>query len=225
MAGPIAEAHRRKGSALHTGDDQLLIAAAKGAKSILEFGPGDSTQLFLDAGVERIVSCEYIDKWCKAAVERFKGEPRVVITTFTDTIPVVVDGITDEQFDVAFVDAPKGWPLQNRHKHEGFEDCSRFNTCLFALQHAPIVYLHDAYRPLERGSLGRLSRLGYTYEFIDGTKLGLARITKRELHQDRPDSPGIAEPRGVTPRPKPKRGRVRKCKRPCGQPDSGSVSA
>jgi hypothetical protein len=225
MADPIAEAHTRKGKPLHTGDDLLLVAAVQGVKSVLEFGPGESTQIFLDAGVERVVSCEYIDKWFNVAKERFKGEPRVEILKFTDTIPVAVDGLEDEQFDVAFVDAPKGWPLQNRHIHQGYEDCSRFNTCLYALQHAPVVYLHDAYRPLERGSLCRLSRAGYEFDFIDGTKLGLARITKRELQQDRLDPPRIAEPGGIAPRAKPKRGRVRISKRASRRDVSESVGS
>ncbi len=224
MADAIAEAHTRKGTPLHNGDEQLLAAAVRGAKSVLEFGPGDSTQVFLDAGVERIVSLEYIDKWLEVARERFKDEPRVEIRKFTDTLPVVAE--TDEQFDVAFVDAPKGWPLQNRHKHEGYEDCSRFNTTLFALQHAPVVYLHDAYRPLERGTLGRLNAMGFQFEFIDGTHLGLARITRRNvIRPDSVDPQGAQESRSPAPRPKPERGRVPKRKRSRGRPDSEPVSA
>ena len=213
----------RRSVSLPTSDHQLLLNAAKGAKSILEFGPGTSTRLFLTTDVERIVSCEYIDKWLKVAKEQFADEPRVEILKFTDTFPVVVEGLGDEKFDMAFVDAPKGWPIENRFKHVGYEECSRLNTVLFALERAPVVYLHDAYRPLERGTLGRLHRMGYQAEFIKPTKIGLARIT-HVIHPNQPDPQGVKEPGGATPGPKPKRRRVPKCKRPCGRPDCEPVS-
>jgi hypothetical protein len=180
MAAQAMVERPRKNIPLSSGDYELLRDAVEGAKSVLEFGPGDSTQIFLDAGVERVVSCEYIDKWYDVAVERFKDEPRVTILKFTDTFPVTVEGLGDEMFDVGFVDAPKGWPPENRHKHPGYEDCSRLNTCLFALERAKTVYLHDAYRPLERGSLGRLHLLGYKHEFIKPTILGFARIERSD---------------------------------------------
>jgi hypothetical protein len=50
-----------------------------------------------------------------------------------------------------------------------------------------VVYLHDATRPLERGTLGRLNAMGYKHEFLD-SPFGLARITKIEQEQDGPDS-------------------------------------
>jgi hypothetical protein len=165
-------------STFHAKDEKLLTEAVSGAQSVLEFGPGNTTDLFIKAGVPRIVTCEYIEKWLEVAKERFKDVPSVEVLMFTDTIPVQVIGLGDETFDVGFVDAPKGY-APARNVHPGYGDCSRFNTTLFALERCKVVFLHDATRPLERGTLGRLRMMGYDYTFLD-SPFGLARITKRE---------------------------------------------
>jgi hypothetical protein len=184
-----------------------------GAKSVLEFGPGDSTQTFLDIGVEKIVTCENIDKWLGVAKDRFKKDKRVTVLKFEDEFPVTVDGLGDEMFDIGFVDAPKGFnPV--RKVHPGFADCSRLNTLAFALDRCKVVLLHDAKRPLERGSLGRLWSTGlFDIEFIPN-KIGMARITRREQNKDGPNPQDAKELGGSSPRPKPKRRRVPVSKRP-----------
>jgi predicted O-methyltransferase YrrM len=170
---------REKGSQTHhSADVRLLTEAVAGATSVLEFGPGGTTDIFIKAGVPRIVTCEYIDRWYEVAKERFKDVPAVEVLKFHDTIPVTVDGLGDETFDVGFVDAPKGY-MRGRYVHAGFEGYSRYNTTLFALERCKVVYLHDAMRPLERATLGRLRLMGYQYEFLK-SPFGLARITKRE---------------------------------------------
>jgi predicted O-methyltransferase YrrM len=173
----------------HSADVRLLTEAVSGAKSVLEFGPGGTTDIFINAGVPRIVTCEYIDKWLQVAKERFKDVPSVAVFPFTDTFPVDVPGLGHETFDVGFVDAPKGY-MGGRHVHKGFEDCSRLNTVLFALERCKVVYLHDAIRPLERGTLARLHLMGYKHEFLK-SPFGLARITKRE-ESNGPNSPHVA---------------------------------
>jgi hypothetical protein len=165
-------------STFHPADDRLLTEAVKDAKSVLEFGPGNTTDIFIKAGVPRIVTCEYIEKWLEVAKERFKDVPTVSVYLFTDTVPVDVPGLDSETFDVGFVDAPKGY-APARLAHPGYIDCSRFNTTLFALERCKVVYLHDATRPLERGTLGRLNAMGYDHEFLK-SPFGLARIWKRE---------------------------------------------
>jgi hypothetical protein len=93
--------------------------------------------------------------------------------------------------------------------HPGQEDCSRLNTCLSALQHAPVVYLHDAVRPLERATLTRLERDGHKVEWVAAGKwknqdssYGIARIIRDVKNKTRtglsdaqklgrtPDGPG-----------------------------------
>jgi hypothetical protein len=164
-----------------------------GAKSILEFGPGASTELFAKLGLQ-VTTVEHIQKWYEVALERFKDCPNVRVLKGEDEMPFTVTGMGSyEKFDLAFVDAPQGYrPL--RRVHKGYEDCSRFNTTLFALQHAPVVLLHDTARPLERGTLNRLNRMGYKIEFIK-VPYGMARITHGNESGLNPQS--IAEPRGT----------------------------
>lgn len=178
---------RAEGAAtFHAADKKILSEAVADAQSVLEFGPGGTTEIFIKAGVPRIVTCEYIEKWFEVAKAKFADHENVEVLSFTDTVPVVVDGLADdEMFDVGFVDAPKGYAAA-RFIHPDFADCSRFNTTLFALERCKVVFLHDATRPLERGTLGRLNMLGYEHTFLD-SPFGLARITKREPRQDGPD--------------------------------------
>lgn len=103
---------------------------------------------------------------------------------YWDEPKVKAEAVANQQFDVAFVDSPKGFNKAIpgirgvRKKHPGMEDCSRLNTCLFALERAPIVFLHDAKRPLERGTLGRLCAMGHSF-MIFNTKSGMARIDRQ----------------------------------------------
>jgi hypothetical protein len=164
-------------------DYGTLLREFQGAKTVLEFGPGASTFALIEAGVEKIVTLEHLAEWYDKALEKFKDYPQVEIRQYYDEPTVLAD--VEEDFDVALVDSPKGFThevieaLGVRKKHPGQEDCSRFNTCLFALDRAPLVYLHDAYRPLERGTLGRLNALGHRSEFIAPTKYGLAKIWRK----------------------------------------------
>jgi hypothetical protein len=166
-------------------DYGAILGQARGKKRVLEFGPGCSTWAFIEAGCEEIVTCEYKDDFLQSAKEQFKDYPQVKVVRFWDEPEARSEA--EGEFDLALVDSPKGYknipgvtPPGSRKKHLGQEDCSRLNTCLLALQHAPIVLLHDAARPLERGTLCRLSSLGHKSKFILGTKAGLARIERGE---------------------------------------------
>jgi hypothetical protein len=178
MKNPLDWARAAEAATFHSKDEKHLAEAVQGVNSVLEFGPGNTTDLFIKAGVPRIITCEYIKKWYEVARERFAENMNVGVLLFTDTIPVVVEGLDpDEMFDFGFVDSPKGYAAA-RYAHPGYEDCSRFNTTLFALERCKVVYLHDAIRALERGTLGRLNAMGYDHTFLD-SPIGLARITKR----------------------------------------------
>jgi predicted O-methyltransferase YrrM len=180
--------------------------AGLNAKSILEFGPGDSTAVFADLGLQ-VTTVEHIEKWYNVAKERFKDRPNVRVLKGDDEMPFVIHGIGSyEKFDLAFVDAPVGY-APRRKIHEGYEDCSRFNTVMAALARAPVVLLHDVIRPLERGTLNRLSRLGYKVEIIQ-VPYGMARITHG--NKNGLDTASIEEPGGTAPRAKPKRRGKRK---------------
>jgi len=164
------------GATLHPMDLALFTSEVErlGAKSILEFGPGDSTEFFAKMGLQ-VTTCEHDQHWYEVAVERFKDMPNVRVLKCEDEMPVVVHGLgDDERFDLAFVDAPQGY-RPRRKIHKGYEDCSRFNTTLFALQHATVALLHDTQRPAERGTLNRLHLMGYKIELIN-VPYGVARI-------------------------------------------------
>lgn len=207
--------------------DRIKKEAEKiGAKSILEFGPGDSTQALIDMGIfDRIVTCEHIEKWYEAAKERFKPHPHVKVLKFLDEVPCVIEGLEPtDRFDIAFVDTPQGYnPVRKRHP--GFEDCSRINTVMAALALARVVLLHDSTRPLERATLGRVWATGlYDIKQLP-TKLGMARISHRNENAGRLDPPDATEPGGPSTRAKPKQRRVPVDKRPSGSRGKRSEKA
>lgn len=201
-------------------DDAQVLKVVEG-KTVLEFGPGSSTQTFIDAGATRVVSCEYIDKWLEVAKERFRDEPRIEILKFHDTVPVAVEDFDPEwHFDVGFVDAPKGFiPL--RRQHPQFPDCSRLNTCMFALEYCDIVFLHDAMRGCERATLAQLERWGFKCELIL-TRIGLAKITRDESRSNIIDTPSLAEFGRFTPRAVTLRAGIPVGERPSGHDDRGA---
>lgn len=173
----------------------LMVALARGAKSALEFGPGYSTFALIEAGIEKILTLEHDDHWYGVAVEKFKDYPQVVVARYWDEFPVRAEH-GEATFDVAFVDSPKGFnkPIPGisgtRKVHPGYEDCSRLNTCLYALERAPVVFLHDANRPLEKGTLGHLWKMGHSFQQFPG-KAGIARIIRNGKNKDgfSPQSP------------------------------------
>ncbi len=164
-------------------DYGLIMQIATGASSVLEFGPGASTLALIEAGVPKIVTLEHDPAWLEIQKDKFKDHPQVTVAGYTDTVPVAADEIAFQDFDMAFVDSPQGFShaLKGRTprvRHPGMEDCSRLNTCLFALERAPVVYLHDAYRSIERGTLGRLNGMGHKFTYIERSKCGIARIER-----------------------------------------------
>jgi hypothetical protein len=167
---------RRGAMTLPREDYAILLREGAGKKSVLEFGPGFSTYAFIEAEVPRILCLEYLDKWLELGKERFKDYPQVELIRFLDEPEAKAD--IEGQFDLALVDSPKGY-AGARTAHPGQEDCSRLNTCLLALKHSPIVLLHDAYRPLERGTLGRLNAMGHKVTYYrEASGTGMARIDR-----------------------------------------------
>ena len=157
-------------------DYGLIIEEVKraNAKTALEFGPGASTLALIESGLERIVTCEHDRGWREKAKTKFRDFPQVKVIAYLNE-PIAVAEI-DRKFDIAFVDSPQGY-VGARVVHPGQEDWSRLNTCLLALEHAPIVVLHDAIRPLERGSLGCMSAMGHQITILP-SPYGMARIER-----------------------------------------------
>lgn len=142
--------------------------------AVLEFGPGSSTQVFIDFGCLYICTCEHDQKWYELAKQKFAACHGVVVRKYHNNPKVTVEGLDDgEHFGLAFVDSPKGTDRRVRLKDQ--EDCSRLNTVMFAIKRAPVVLLHDAQREGEQNTLRRLETLGYKTEMLSQK---MARITR-----------------------------------------------
>lgn len=153
------------------------IVAARGIKTVLEFGPGISTLAFIEAGVERITSLEYLPQWRRVAVQEFAQYPQVEIGAFENESVVTPEGIAGMTFDLAFVDSPIGEGTRRAPDFAGQEGMNRFNTVACALNHAPIVMLHDAHRPGEQTTLKHVAAVGHKVEVIN-TRKGIAVIER-----------------------------------------------
>lgn len=147
------------------------------ARRVIEFGPGISTLAMVEAGVERIHTYEYQDRWFAQARELLRGHPHVSVHRYRNEPEVAVRGQSEMKFDLAFVDSPLGVPSRGSVRHPGQEDCNRLNTVLCALVLAPIVLLHDAKRDGEAATLARVVAMGHLVEVID-TRKGIARIER-----------------------------------------------
>lgn len=169
----------QKSRTLPPEDYQAFMAEVEriGAKKVLEIGPGYSTFAFIEAGCDPIVCLEHDPKWHEVSIDRFKDYPQVKVRKYWNEPEARAELEPNEQFDLALVDSPKGYKAA-RVVHPGQEDCSRYNTLELALKHAPIVLLHDATRPLERGSLGRIQSQGHKVTMISSNGYGIARVER-----------------------------------------------
>jgi predicted O-methyltransferase YrrM len=119
-----------------------------GVRTVLEFGPGYSTNFFLDAGCV-VTACESDAEW----FEKFVRQPKthaVRLRTFTANELPLVMAIGNERFDLAFIDAPKG----------NVFPASRINTALYAWHRCAHIAIHDTNRPGERLTVQILQALG-----------------------------------------------------------------
>jgi hypothetical protein len=144
-------------------DDDMLVlqGVLEHAHTILEFGPGLSTEFFVSLG-KYVDTCETMPKFAQAA--RAYG---VNVFTYTDGPDLKIEGLR-EQYDAAFVDGPetpRGTPV------------ARWNSLEYALRLAPLVVLHDALRHGEAESLKRLQGLGHHVD-VFRTVCGLAVIQR-----------------------------------------------
>lgn len=129
---------------------------------VVEFGPGDSTRAFLDAGCE-VVSYEHDIGWLHRSVEMFKGEDGLELIhcpegTVPDALPFAPD--------MVFVDGP---PFR-----EG-QEMSRLQPCEWALDVCGCFLLHDANRHGELATLKEMERRGMHVARIS-TRKGLAMV-------------------------------------------------
>lgn len=156
---------------LQEDDIEVLREKFKSFNNIVEFGPGNSTKVFIELGIESIHCCEYQNKWLRVSKNTFGN--RVYHYRFNNKIDFSIPELEDKAFDAAFVDAPVGTKKGKVFKE--YKGRSRINTLLWSIKRCNYVYLHDAKRKGERRSLNYLEKLGCSYSVID-TEKGIAEI-------------------------------------------------
>lgn len=131
-------------------EGRILVRWCKdlGFRTVLEFGPGYSTNFFLEAGCE-VTSCESDDEWVRHFL-KYPESRRVRLVTFESRKLPLVLPIAGERFDFAFIDAPKGDVFS----------ASRINTTLYAWHRCGLIAIHDTNRPGERLTVRILEALG-----------------------------------------------------------------
>jgi hypothetical protein len=82
-------------------------------QTVLEFGPGSSTLALIEGGARRVDSCEDRPDWMatyrariadKYPTAEFQTKVRIIPYTWSD--PVVVEGLSEEPYDLALIDGP-----------------------------------------------------------------------------------------------------------------------
>lgn len=174
------ELYKEEKSVFTFDDYGTLIAEAKraNAKTVLEFGPGNSTLAWVEAGCTDITTLEHQAKWFMIAKANLAKYKNVKLLPYNNTPVIEIPALNGKKFDLIFVDSPVGMEASPKFapRFPGQENCSRLNTLLFALDRAPVILLHDAKREGEQNTLKRLNG-AYNIEMIDTVK-GFARITR-----------------------------------------------
>jgi predicted O-methyltransferase YrrM len=129
--------------------------------SLLEFGPGQSTDKFLSAGVERLTTCEHDPVNFRAMREHFRADKRVTVLHHVFASEIVVPKLDGKAFDAAYVNTPDG---------------DRMNTLRCALRACALVFVQDAKRPDRRAMLDRLSDEGVAFCEMIETAKGIAAV-------------------------------------------------
>jgi hypothetical protein len=135
-----------------------------GIKKVAEFGPGDSTLAFLDAGC-RVVSFEHDIGWLEKATRRFQGEHEV-------SLMHCPEGTVPETCDLPFV--PEMVFVDGLPMRQGQEK-SHMQPCEWALEVCGYFLLHDTKRDAEMATLAEMERRGMHVTHIF-TRKGLAIV-------------------------------------------------
>lgn len=132
-------------------DGEMLMRWCKnlGVRTVLEFGPGYSTNFFLQAGCN-VTSCESNIHWFQEFAKHPESRLVNMARFFESDFPLEIPEIKSRYFDLAFIDAPKGDVFP----------ASRINTALYAWYRCGLIAMHDTNRPGERLTVRILQALG-----------------------------------------------------------------
>jgi predicted O-methyltransferase YrrM len=137
---------------------------ANSVRTVLEFGPGKSTQIFLDAGCE-VWSLEHNPVWYERIRQQLGQPPglkQLLLYAFKPELEI--PGLEARRFDLAFVDGPPALLYQWR---------ARLNAIEFAAARTDVILLHDANREKERDSMRVMEEKGWRWRTLP-TRRGLA---------------------------------------------------
>jgi len=170
----------RQSNALTLDDYKCLVAIAQRLqpKRMLEFGPGFSTYAWIEAGVPEIVTLECHDEWRGKKEAEFADYPSVTVLPYWNEAPEARVPEEIGEFDLAFVDSPRGQGNPDAVVHPGQEDYNRLNTLITATKLSPVTIIHDAVRVRERNSLAYVEKLGFDVHYINvaGRSYGIAQV-------------------------------------------------
>ena len=131
-------------------DGKMLVRWCKelGIRTVLEFGPGYSTNFFLEAGCQ-ITAAESDGEWARAFQKHPESKQVKLVPFEANALPLVLSGVPP-YFDLTFVDAPKGHVFP----------CSRVNAAIYGYHHSDYIIMHDSNRPGELLTVRILQSLG-----------------------------------------------------------------
>lgn len=80
------------------------------ARSVLEFGPGNSTLALIEGGATKVDTCEDDPVWAGTYIDRIVKRFPAIVTMmhYTWTDPVSVPMVDGERYDMALIDGPFG---------------------------------------------------------------------------------------------------------------------
>lgn len=137
---------------------------AKNIKSVLEFGPGNSTQALIDGGVEIITAFEQDAAYAESIKIRF---PAIRLFCYDPSQIPISRGFVSN-FDIALIDGPTV---------KSFTP-SRLNAALFCFTRTRIIMMHDTVR--DRITLEVLEDIGMVIEKQFESERGLAVLRKHD---------------------------------------------
>lgn len=132
--------------------------------TVLEFGPGRSTQVMLDAGCS-VWALEHDLRWLEIVRSKVGNSGGLkLLTSYTVAPELKIPEVEGLRFDMAFIDGP---PAALYRKF------GRINAIEFAAARTDVLLLHDALRELERNSMEVMEEKGWTWRVLQSAR-GLA---------------------------------------------------
>jgi predicted O-methyltransferase YrrM len=133
-------------------------------RTVLEFGPGRSTQSFLDVGC-LVWSLEHDPAWLEKARQQLAHQQALKQLLLYAVEPELrIPQLEQSSFDIAFIDGPPA---------SFFRHFARLNAIEFAAARTNVILLHDANREMECNSMLVMEEKGWHWRVLRSAR-GLA---------------------------------------------------